>query len=242
MISFVYYFHSKRSENLKQSLRMLFKREGCIGEVILVCNDRTEENFENCRVYNMDLENYEKPKMCNFGVSKAKGDVVAILDSDRVLPRGYFGEVAERIRKGAMFSCERLLTLNRPYSDEELERDDLDYKLETKSRYWEIRHKNLFSGNTTFMKEDYLSSGGMDENFVGYGFADNDMTYNVMKKGIRPVWMEGDELHLHHERDAMQGRTMVDFEIYKHTSQRNLNRFLRKWKLREYKKFYRYMI
>jgi len=232
MISFVYYFHSRRSENLRQSLRMLFKRERCIREVILVCNDRTDERFDNCRLYNMEMSDYRKPAMCNFGVEKASGDIVAILDSDRILPAGYFGEVSSVARRGAFYSCERMLNLTRPHTDEEIDSGNLDHHVEMKSRDCEIRRKNLFSGNTTFMKEDYLLAGGMDERFVGYGFADNDMTYNIARVGMEAVWMGGDEIHLHHEKETMEAGEIVGFDKYRNTSQRNLNRFLRKWRIK----------
>ena len=241
-ISFVYYFHSMRIENLKQTLRMLLKREHCIREVILVCNDRTDERFEGCRLYNMNLKNYQKPTMCNFGVDMASGEAVALMDSDRVLPEGYFGEIAKSARHGMMFSCDKMLNLNRDHTDEELESGTLDCWEEEKSREYEIRMKNLFSGNTVFMKEDYVRAGGMDENFVGYGFADNDMTCNVMRMGVQATWMDEKEIHLAHAKETMENRQIVGFEKYRHTSQRNLNRFIRKWDLRQYSEHYRHMI
>jgi predicted glycosyltransferase involved in capsule biosynthesis len=92
------------------------------------------------------------------------------------------------------------------------------------------------------MKEDYVRAGGMDESFVGYGFADNDMTYNVMKMGVRATWMDDKEVHLCHAKETMENRLIVGFEKYRHTSQRNLNRFIRKWGLRQYSEHYRHMI
>lgn len=234
MISFVYYFHSKRVENLRQALRMLFKRENRIHEVVLVCNDATDETFENCRLYNMRLNHYMKPLMCNFGVGRASGEVVALLDSDRVLPQGYFSSVAESIGRGQFHSCERMLNLTRPHTDEEIDAGTMEYEVELKSRDCEIRRKNLFSGNTVFVKEDYILSGGMDERFVGYGFADNDMTRNIAQKGMEAVWTDADEIHLYHEKETMEGGEMVGFETYRETSQRNLNRFLRKWRITDH--------
>jgi len=236
-ISFVYYFHSMRTDNLRQALRLLFKREKEVGEVILVCNDRTEEEFDNCLLYNMDLKNYEKPKMCNFGVNRASCEVVALLDSDRVLPPGYFTSISKRIKPGLFFSCDRLLNLDREYSDEEIERGDFSYHLEMKSRDCEIRMKNLFSGNTTFMKEDYILSGGMDDQFVGYGFADNDMTMNITSRGMKAVWSEEDEIHLYHEKQTMENNCMLNFDQFRPTIQNNLARYLRKWRMIDHEEY-----
>lgn len=234
MVSFVYYFHSRRIENLKQSLRMLFRRESCIGEVVLVCNDSTEERFEGCRLYNMELENYEKPKMCNFGVKMAKGEVVALLDSDRVLPNSYFTRLVLNLNPGEFVSCRKILELNRLCSDEDIESDRIEYAEEIKSDGWKPWSKNLFSGNTLFHKSDYEESGGMDERFVGCGFADNDMTRNVMSKGFATRWEEGPEMHLWHPKESMEGGKMVGFEERRRTAQRNLCRFLKKWRMGEY--------
>jgi hypothetical protein len=234
MISFVFYFHSSRVGNLEQSLRLLSAREEAEKEIVLVCNDRTEREFPGCRLFNMGLADYRKPLMCNFGVAKAEGDMVALLDSDRVLPRGYFSAAARTIGSGEFASCVRMQKLTRDHSDEEIEGGDLKSEKDDRSTGWEIRRKNLFSGNTLFHKEDYLASGGMDESFVGYGFADNDMTRNVHAKGFRAVWLSGTEIHLHHPKEVMEGGRMKEFEEYRKTSQKNLCRFLKKWRMREY--------
>lgn len=237
MISFIYYFHSKRLENLKQTLRMLFKREKIIGEVILVCNDFTKESFENCKLYNMNLSSYEKPKMCNFGVSKASNDIVAILDSDRILPKGYFEEVCKKIKPGLFFSCDKIFNLEDYYTDQQIESGRFTYSLELKSRKWDLFKKNLFAGNTTFMKKDYISVGGMDESFKGYGFADNDMTYNVFNKGMKAFWMDAFEIHLYHKKEVMKENKMLEWKEYKKISEANMQKFLKKWKLDGYQEY-----
>lgn len=238
MISFVFYFHSSRINNLKQTLRLLLKREKSVGEVILVCNDRTEESFEGCDLHNMEMEEYNKPKMCNFGVSKASEDLIVLLDSDRILPSGYFDKLNLELKRGQFASCKKMLNIKSECSDEQIESEDFEFAEEERSMTWEIRRKNLFSGNTAFFKRDYLDVGGMDESFVGYGFADNDMTLNVMSKGMTPIWSDSPEYHLYHEKLVMEHGKLVDFVQYRKTSQLNLNRFLKKWKLKEMIKFH----
>lgn len=237
MISFVIYFHSRRTDNLRQMLRLLFSREKSEKEVVLVCNDETKEEFPGCKVLNMNLSEYRKPKMCNAGVQEAKGEIVALLDSDRILPTSYFGTNSAIIKRGEFVSCEKILKLSRPHTDEEIENEILDFEEDFRSKTWEIRKKNLFSGNTLFYKNDYMLSGGMDESFVGYGFADNDMTRNVVSKGFKAVWRKEEEIHLYHPQKVMEKGKIVGFDEYRKTSQKNLCRFLRKWKMtREYNK------
>lgn len=238
MISFVCYFHSSRINNLRQTLRLLFKREKSIGEVILVCNDRTEESFEGCKLHNMGMNEYNKPKMCNFGVSKASEKMVVLLDSDRILPCGYFDRLSLELKRGQFASCKRMFNISSECSDEQIEAGDFEFTEEERSMTWEARRKNLFSGNTAFFKKDYVETGGMDESFEGYGFADNDMTLNVISKGMTPVWSESVEYHLYHDKSVMENGGLVGFVQYRKTSQSNLNKFIKKWKLKEMMKFY----
>jgi hypothetical protein len=229
MISFVFCFHSARTSNLEQTLRLLFKRETNIGEVILVCNDETERNFPGCKLHNMRMDTYRKTTMCNFGVAESKFETIALLDSDRVLPNNYFSSI--KIHPGQFVSCDHLANMSQEYSDEEIEGEisKLMFEVEIKSRKAEIRRKNLFSGNTMFLKSDYLNSGGMDESFVGYGFADNDMTMNIISKGYEPVWRDEVEIHLWHEKNIFMGGQKLVFPEFKYISTRNMNKFLSKW-------------
>ena len=234
MISFVFYFHSSRSDNLLQTLRLLERREGTGRDVVLVCNDRFGGPTAGYRLINMDMEEYKKPVMCNAGVSEAKGDIVALLDSDRIMPAGYFSSAAANLQRGQFLSCRRIMNLSRAHSDEELEGGPLEFTEEWRAEDCELWRRNLFSGNTVFHRKDYIDSGGMDESFVGYGFADTDMTMNVMSKGFSPVWSDETEIHLHHEKNVSDGGKMKGGEARKRMADSNMCRFLKKWRMREY--------
>lgn len=228
------YFHSSRSENLRQTLRFLFEREKVEKEVILVCNDKTNENFSGCRLINLDQRDYRKAVMCNIGVAESKGDLVALMDSDRILPRGYFTNYASSFRRGDFMSCRRMLRVSNPASDQQIEDCDFQFEEEFRSEGWCLWRRNLFSGNTLFYRSDYLESGGMDESFVGYGFADNDMTRTVLSMGFRARWEEETEIHLHHPKEAMEGGAMIGIEKRMHSAHKNMCRFLKKWKMKEF--------
>lgn len=234
MISFVFYFHSARSDNLRQTLRLLFERERAIGEVLLVCNDETQESFPRCRVLNMGMGEYCKPVMCNFGVRQARGEIVALLDSDRILPPAYFTKNYRNLAQGEFMSCRRMFNLVRPHTDEELESGSLEFEEETRAEGYELWRKNLFSGNTMFFRNDYLEAGGMDESFVGFGFADTDMTRNVISKGFAAKWVEANEMHLYHPKNVFEVGVESGRERRMEMAMKNVCRFLRKWKDESY--------
>ena len=229
MISFVTYFHSSRTDNLRQALRFLKSREPCDKEVLLVCNDFCREKFPGCSLFNMELSYYRKPLMCNFGVERSRGDVVVLIDSDRIMPRGYFSLQAASIKRGEFVACKHMLRLKRPHSDGEIKSQRLEYFEEKRSKAWDLWRKNLFSGNTMFHRKDYIESGGMDESFFGYGFADNDMSRNVISKGYSAKWTEDTEIHLYHSAEVMESGETVGEQRYLTRSHKNLCLFLRKW-------------
>jgi GT2 family glycosyltransferase len=234
VISFVLYFHSSRTDNLRQTLRVLFSRERSEKEVILVCNDRTEETFEGCRLFNLESKDYRKTAMCNLGVRESRGEVVALMDSDRILPLGYFGSTAAGLRRGEFVSCTRMLRIRNPVSDEQIEREEFEYDEEFRSKGWCLWRRNLFSGNTMFYRSDYLDAGGMDESFVGYGFADNDMTRKVVSMGFRSRWVGATELHLYHAKEALEEGNLVGEKERTQKARDNMCKFLKKWKDKEY--------
>ncbi len=240
MISFVFYFSSKRIDNLEQTLRFLSKNENLQDkEIVLVCNDYTNKDFfiPNYKIFNLNLDTYNKPKLCNFGVSKANYEIIALLDSDRILPFRYFENIAKKIRKKQFVSNLFLHKLDRIYNDEEIENKKFEYKFEIKSKKCELRLKNLFSGNTIFFKQDYINSGGMDESFEGYGYADNDMTYNIMSKGSFVSWNREIEVHLHHPVEFLYKGQVLTGKEFGTISSYNLEKFKNKWRNINIKKF-----
>ena len=203
MISFVLYFHSSRIENLEQTLRFLYKNEPELhsAEIILICQNQInyiKSLFENTKFFNLNLKTYNKAKMCNFGVSQCSYDIIAILDSARILPLNYFKKNL-CIPKQKIASCYRLLKLSKFYTDEEIENNQFVFTEDFKSKENELLKKNLFAGNTVMWKKDYQEIGGMDENYCGHGFCDNDITELAISKGLIPIWNEETELHLYHD-------------------------------------------
>lgn len=230
-ISFVFYFHSKRVNVLEQTLRFLIKRENLSNsEIILVCQDNYKNKILNFNVYNMNFYNYDKSKMCNFGVEKSKNEVVALLDSDRILPYRYFENIFKKIKYNQFFSTWKMIKLKDYYNDLDIEKENFLYKNDFKCKNNFPCEKNLFAGNTVFFKKNYIKLGGMDENYRGYGYVDTDMTKKVMvSKDLEIVWLEDREIHLFHENDFSWNKKEFSSLVEISTACNGL-KYFKKWK------------
>lgn len=216
MISYVFYAHLSRLENLRQTIYALKKREPSYHEsqkIIVFQNGSCE--IEGCEIYDLKLETYNKSKMCNFGVSKVSNHIVALLDSDRILPPCYFSENAKVITKNQMITAKSIIKFNKDVPYDFMTHQNYQYTKELRSETNVFGKKNLFSGNTMFFKETYDYLGGMDESFFGYGYADNDMTQKVISRNIKQIFRDLNEYHLNHEPTVCyKGVFFKDYQIF----------------------------
>ena len=232
MVSFVIYYHSSRIENLRQTIRFLENRESEListSEIVLVCQDESESISSKFPIkqFNLNTDTYNKPIMCNHGVRSSTHEIIVLMDSDRILPHNYFTRNTKIATLGKTITTERLFFLEDDYSDIQIESGDIVKTADFKSKTNEMRCKNMFSGNTIFMKQEYFSCGGMDESFVGYGYADNDMTETMKHFGCEEIYLDEEELHLKHARSIywhgkpLPSKSFVSFS--------NAKRYLKKW-------------
>lgn len=218
--SFVIGFHTARIENLNQTLRFLKKRHSEViqeCELVLVCQDTCEEltcpskelrgdNWASKQHFNMKVECMQLPVLTNFGIEKASCDKIIVLESDRILPEGYFAEVIDQLEEGIQITTKNMIKFTRSFTDEEIAtgqwklpwNQNASYKEEHRSNINEIGLRNMWSGNTAFMKSDFDKSGRMDEAYKGYGWADSDMTYTMEDSGVKSVYRDELEFHLWH--------------------------------------------
>lgn len=210
--SFIICFHSARLDNLSQTLRFLVSDHVeviSISEIVLVCQDKLEENkieeleklyskFLSKSYFQMNLDEMSLPKITNFGVSCAKSDRIIILESDRLLPKGYFAKVLQELKPKISITTKFMEKLLAPVTDNDINDKKYTFKEEFRSETNQIGMRNMWSGNTAIMKSDYLEAGMMDENYVGYGWADSDMCNRMNKIGVKNQFWDDVELHLWH--------------------------------------------
>jgi hypothetical protein len=201
MLGFIIIFHPCRVDNLRQTIRFLERRES-LDELVLVCQtgcDPIPNRFHTYQHINLGSGTYWKARMTNRGAEVAKSDILVLLDSDRILPHGYFTRNALLMSPNEIITTKYLWKLSRPYTDAEIESDHVEKNIEFRSEGNLAYCRNLFAGNTMIRKSDYWRLGGYDESYQGYGFADNDMTMKALKIGLNVVFLEEVERHLYHD-------------------------------------------
>jgi hypothetical protein len=213
--SFVICFHTARIDNLLQTLRFLIANDREVFEnsyLRISCQDNCDslpaekleeleflrEQSHRSAIANFNLPCMQLPYLTNVSVLDAETDKVILLESDRILPPGYFSSILEDLKEGVQITCKNMKKLTSPTSDEQILSGIFDYKDEHRDETNRIGLRNMWSGNTAFWKGDYYKAGQMDESYLGYGWADSDMTNRMAKAGVASVWRPETELHLWH--------------------------------------------
>lgn len=208
-LSFVIGFHSARLDNLCQTLRFLDKYHGETiqsSELVTVCQDRIPDIKNLTTLWrqhthlDLNLVEMSLPVVVNTGIRNTSTDKIVVLEGDRILPTGYFDKIAEQLEMPKLqISTKRMKKLKCPTTDAEIQHDSYDFQWENRSENNKLGMRNIWSGNTAFRKSDFLNAGCMDENYIGYGWADNDMHLTMEKAGVKCMFNDDVELHLWHE-------------------------------------------
>lgn len=215
LASFVIGFHTARIDNLLQTLRFLIRDHKDVftdSYLSLVCQDNCdtlpveklneleslrEQSHRSC-IINLSLDEMRLPEVTNIGVEDAETDKLIILESDRILPAGYFAAVIEQLHDGIQITTKNMIKLRGPATDDEIVDCLFQFDCEVRNPRNELGQRNMWSGNTAIMKGDYYKAGRMDEAYTGYGWADSDMTKATEGAGIQSIYRDEVELHLWH--------------------------------------------
>jgi hypothetical protein len=214
-ISFIIPFHTARFDNLLQTLRFLLINQHDVvlnSELVTVCqdsieflaNDQTKElcklsdDFKIKKHFNMEENEMILAKMINVGVRNCSLNKVVVLESDRILPKDYFKNIEKEIKPKTCITCKCMKKLTKTANDEEITNESFEYKDEYRSEENHIGLRNMWSGNTAFWRDDFFEADMMDEGYIGYGWADSDMTNKMNEIGVKSTFRPEIELHLWH--------------------------------------------
>lgn len=236
LASFIILYHPTRLDNLEQTIRFLKKREKKLldQEFIFVCQTsyNLEKYFLNQINLNLNLKNYHKSLMTNLAVKKSSGEFLVLMDSDRILPNNFFYNSIFESTKNSVTSTIFLYQLDKPYTDAEIDLQNFKKTADFRKKNIEGRFKNLFSGNTVLSKCAYNKLHGYDESFVGYGFADNDMSKKALVQKLEIKWRKEEELHLYHEKTIYWNNEIINKDVFKIITAINAFNYYKKWNLK----------
>lgn len=213
--SFIICFHTARFDNLLQTLKFLsnYHKDTLIrSELVTVCQNSIEfennnlltefknltQSFQTHKHFDLEIDEMKLAYMTNFGVSHASSQKICVLESDRILPAGYFEQVFEQLKPKVSITCRKMKKFKAPATDEQITNNEFEYNDEHRSEENNIGVRNMWSGNTAFWKQDFLEAEMMDEGYVGYGWADSDMTNKMNEVGVKNIFRDEIELHLWH--------------------------------------------
>ncbi len=213
--SFVIGFHTARADNLLQTLRFLTQSHEEVvkeSQLVTVCQDTCDnltlemqaelvtlqEKFKGFDHSDLKITEMMLPFVTNHGVERTASDKIIILESDRLLTKGYFSTVINQMEKGLSITTRNMRKLKAPATDADIRAGKYEFNPEARSEGNQIGIRNMWSGNTAIWKADYYEAGRMDEEYVGYGWADSDMTNRMASIGVKSVFRDEMEIHLWH--------------------------------------------
>lgn len=225
-LTFIIYFHPSRVNNLTQTIYFLERRNSKLrssSEIIFICQEEIKQVSSSFKhmIINMKEGRYYKSKGYNIAARMASGNQLCFLDSDRILPDGYYELNSHRLQPNQIISTEILLPLDCDLTYNQIENYDFkNAKLERRYKANFMSGRTAGSGNLLIHKYDYFRIGGMDEKFIGYGFHDNDVVMSALKHGMTITYDPSIEMHLYHTQD--KDKQIIDHE-------RNAYYFYQKW-------------
>lgn len=198
-----------RLDNLKAVLSWV-DNIGC--PIILLEADKTPnldtliDSFKHISYHFVEDENpiFHRTKYINDLLRMSKAEIVAVWDADVVLPNSQIDEAIECIK-------EQDVTIVIPYNG-------TFYMLSPKQSTWfRVQHDLLRFQNEKLMspmgrvacggiylvkRKRYLSLGGDNEKFVGWGPEDAERLHRIQIAGDKARWIKSGPLyHLHHARN-----------------------------------------
>jgi predicted glycosyltransferase involved in capsule biosynthesis len=209
---------------------------------IIVCESDKESHEDLLKrdgvnymfVKNDDL--FHRTRLLNIMTKKAKTDIIVNYDIDVVFKIGQYVDARNAIKSGDFDICYpyggNFMNVRKYYfnhiKENNLDGIDLDQ--------CEMANPNSLGGAFFFNKQKYIEAGLENENFVSWGFEDNERITRLSILGYRLSRINGVLYHLDHERTVNSGPEQPNYnnnmneygEILKMTKD-ELKKYIKSW-------------
>jgi len=210
---------------------------------IIVCESDIKSNRElldihDCIEY-VFIENvteyFHRTKILNIMTKMSKTNIVCNYDTDVVFPEQQYLSAVNKIKDGCsvvfpyggkfMNIPKHLFNLVEEGRFDDIFEDDL-----------ELAHPNSLGGAFFFNREVYTSVGLENENFMSWGFEDNERINRLKKLGHDFCRVPGILIHLDHERsinsvpeNPFYRGNMMEFNKINSMSRLDLENYIKTW-------------
>ena len=197
--------------------------------------------FKVKHIYQQDL-GFRKTRALNNGVREAEGDILVFCDQDLIFPETHIKNIKKNIKE-KKFLMSRPISVTEKEKNSILENLEQDKKYIENMKllpkiYFESARKtlkkdkikrilNFFKLNNrgirlvgmsyAMYKEDYIAVNGYDEEYMGWGFEDDDFGNRLYIHGIKgyEYTEEPIQLHLFHPFDPTKKQSANEDYYYK---------------------------
>lgn len=196
--------HQNRIENLIIMTDNLLKNFDC---KIIVCESDKEEKIPKLRkeiehIFIKDDNAYfHRTKILNFLLRKSKTDIIVNQDTDVFVPNNNLLESVNYIRSN-------IRDVVYPYGGVflDIDRNEVNQVLKTyKPNKRTVLHPNSLGGMFLISKEKYIAAGGENEDFISWGFEDDERYIRFTRLGYKIGRTKNDLFHINHYRDCNGG-------------------------------------
>lgn len=209
---------------------------------IIVCESDKESHEDLLKrdgVNYMFIKNdglFHRTRLLNIMTKAAKTDIVVNYDIDVVFKPEQYVEARNAIKSGYFDICYpyggNFMNVRKYYfkfvKENNLDGIDLDQ--------CEIANPNSLGGAIFFNKEKYLQAGLENENFVSWGFEDNERINRLIKLGCKISRTKGVLYHLEHERtlnsvpeQPKYNDNMIEYGKVTNMSKDELIKYIKTW-------------
>ena len=173
-------------KTIAKTIQSLLAQDRKVNEIIIVddgSEDKTSEKAEKYPIKLIKKKRGGEASALNAGIKQAKGDFIAIVEADVILPGNWLSSLIKDL-KGNVVGAGAVLAVANP--------ENLIAKLsglELEMRYQKIKSKfvpHITSANTLYKKEVFEKFGFYDESLINASL-DAELNARIIKKGYKLV-------------------------------------------------------
>lgn len=228
-------------EALELSLKSIVRQTKQPDEVIIADDGSRKETRDLINSFKGKIKNlrhawhedtgYQRAKIINKSIEMCESDFIVTTDQDCILDKNFILDYSLQAEKGFYVSGYRI-NMRESVTKKLVKGKRLHNFLETFfETKWNIKHQvraqfmwnrttryisgssnGTYGCNMGFFKEDVIAINGYNEDFIGWGPEDSEMTQRLMNNGIgwKRVYYSAILYHMHH---PVLCRKNADFNI-----------------------------